>query len=90
MTVVELYKAEKPEVDNLLSGIRPKQTFTVDGMEAVRFYCLWRDIESAQFATYAVDGLAGWVIDCRSNANDDFRLRPLFQRIISSFHRLWF
>jgi len=88
MTAVELYKAEKPEPDDLSSGTRPRQTFAVDGMEAVRFYCLWRDTDNAQFSTYAVDGLTGWVIDCWSNLDDPFRLRPLFQRIVSTFHRL--
>jgi len=88
MTSVEFYKAEKPEHDNLSSGNRPKQTFTVDGIEAIRFYCIWRGGDDAQFSTYMAHGLVGWAIDCWRKVEDHFSLRPLFQQVVSSFHRL--
>jgi hypothetical protein len=91
MSSEELYLLQKPGQKNLQWGTRPHRHFSVDGMDAVRFYCIWTwtgvGWNEHQFSTYMAEGLTGWVIDCWSEVMKKDDLKPLFERIISSFKR---
>lgn len=90
MSSLELYYAEKPGEENVRNVSRPttRKDLTIDSMEAVKAYYLWREEDNAQFATYLTDGLVGWAIDCWSTLSDELSLRPLFHRIVNSFSRV--
>lgn len=88
LTAGELYQAEKPEQSYEGSANRSKM-FSLDGLEAIRHYYVYPGPEgNAVFITYMTIELTGWSIHCWYDVKDSLTLRPLFHRIVSSFHRL--
>ncbi len=89
-TTHEFYLAQRPSREYLEWATRPPATFRADGLEAIRFYCLWAGTEEPayQFSAYMADHRTGWIIECWMASTKTSETRPLFQRIVSSFRRI--
>ena len=83
------YRLQKPSSDLLAWATRLHRPIVVDGMNALRFYCIWSEVDEPAYelSTYMTDGLAAWVIECWSSNSKIDELRPVFERIVLSFHR---
>ena len=93
MTPRELYYVEKAEKD-LVYGGRIGTLSLVNGLKGVISHGVWRGVDpklygggygEAFFSTHFSWGKIAWAINCWSNVEDRFRVRPLFKRIIASF-----
>ena len=88
LDAISFYEAAKPSQWDLVQGNRPSHTFSIDEMEAVRFYCQFA-IEPVRRALlyFAAANDTGWRFDCWAEASQFDRLKPILIEIAKSFCR---
>ncbi|MGD0168029.1 MAG: hypothetical protein ABSC51_12210 [Gaiellaceae bacterium] len=88
LDAISFYEAAKPSQWDLAQGNRSSHTYSIDEMEAVRFYCQFA-IEPARRALlcFAAVNDTGWQFDCWAEAPHFDRLKPIFIEIAESFRR---
>lgn len=88
LDAVGFYQAAKPSRWDLVQGNRPNRTYSIDGMEAVRFYCQFKaDPGRKALCYYAAANDTGWQLDCWAEARQFERLKPTLIQIAESLRR---
>jgi hypothetical protein len=92
ITALELYKMDKPLSEHALTGNRSKWGVDVDGLHGEKYYYIpaIRDIWLPKVVNvYLTDGDEGWIISCSCKAKAFDHYKPVFERIINSFQRIY-
>jgi hypothetical protein len=95
MSPLELYQLDKLSHEEALQGIRPSKEITVDGLQGVKYYCIYDTGETRNetempkyFNVYLIEEQTGWIITCSCLTKVFSKYKEVFTKIISSFRRI--
>jgi len=95
MNPLELYQLDKLSYEEALQRIRPSKEITVDGLQGVKYYCIYDIGETRNetempkyFNVYLIEEQTGWIITCSCLTKVFPKYKEIFTQIITSFHRI--
>jgi len=92
---LELYQLDKLSSEEALQRIRPSKGITVDGLQGVKYYCIYDTGEIRNetempkyFNVYLIEEHTGWIITCSCLTKVFPKYKEIFTKIITSFRRI--